>query len=157
LGAMKKIFGILIIATVIVTLPNMVEAQCKNFAKKICKLELLPYVHDGIYNATVLSEGETAELYKTFYSGQEYRVTICGDENLPPVQFQVLDAERNVLYDNKKHQFAKSWDFKLESSKQLIISIQVQTSDELSDQILSGCVSVLVGFMNVENSFNQNQ
>lgn len=154
---MKKIFGILIIATVIVTLPNMVEAQCKNFAKKICKLELLPYVHDGIYNATVLSEGETAELYKTFYSGQEYRVTICGDENLPPVQFQVLDAERNVLYDNKKHQFAKSWDFKLESSKQLIISIQVQTSDELSDQILSGCVSVLVGFMNVENSFNQNQ
>jgi hypothetical protein len=153
---MKKIFGILIIAMVIVALPNLVEAQCKNFAKKICKLELLPYVHDGIYNATVLSEGETAELYKTFYSGQEYRVTICGDENLPPVQFQVLDAERNVLYDNKKHQFAKSWDFKLESSKQLIISIQVQTSDELSDQILSGCVSVLVGFMNIENSFNQN-
>jgi len=153
---MKKIFGSLIIALVIVALPNMVEAQCKNFAKKICKLELLPYVHDGIYNATVLSEGETAELYKTFYSGQEYRVTVCGDENLPPIQFQVLDAERNVLYDNKKHQFAKSWDFKLQSSKQLIISIQVQTSDELSDQILSGCVSVLVGFMNVENSFDQN-
>jgi len=153
---MKKILGILIIAMLIVALPTVAEAQCKNFAKKICKLELLPYVHDGIYNATVLSEGETAELYKTFYSGQEYRVTICGDENLPPVQFQVLDAERNVLYDNKKHQFAKSWDFKLESSKQLIISIQVQTSDELSDQILSGCVSVLVGFMNVENSFDQN-
>lgn len=153
---MKKIFGVLIIAMMIVALPNLAEAQCKNFAKKICKLELLPYVHDGIYNATVLSEGETAELYKTFYSGQEYRVTVCGDENLPPVQFQVLDAERNVLYDNKKHQFAKSWDFKLQSSKQLIISIQVQTSDELSDQILSGCVSVLVGFMNVENSFDQN-
>jgi len=153
---MKKIFGLLIIAMFVVALPNAVDAQCKNFAKKICKLELLPYVHDGIYNATVLSEGETAELYKTFYSGQEYRIAICGDENLPPIQFQVLDAERNVLYDNKKHQFAKSWDFKLESSKQLIISIQVQTSDELSDQILSGCVSVLVGFMNVENSFNQN-
>ena len=153
---MKKIFGIVIIAVLMIALPNMVDAQCKNFAKKICKLELLPYVHDGIYNATVLSEGETAELYKTFYSGQEYRIAICGDETLPPIQFQVLDAERNVLYDNKKHQYAKSWDFKLESSKQLIISIQVQTSDELSDQILSGCVSVLVGFMNVENSFNQN-
>ena len=153
---MRKIFGIVIIAFLFIALPNMVDAQCKNFAKKICKLELLPYVHDGIYNATVLSEGETAELYKTFYSGQEYRISICGDETLPPIQFQVLDAERNVLYDNKKHQYAKSWDFKLESSKQLIISIQVQTSDELSDQILSGCVSVLVGFMNVENSFNQN-
>ncbi len=154
---MKKILLLTVIVFSLVAFTNMASAQCKNFAKKICKLELLPYVHDGIYNATVLSEGETAELYKTFYAGQEYRVTICGDENLPPVQFQVLDAERNVLYDNKKHNYAKSWDFKLQSSKQLIISIQVQTSDELNDQILSGCVSVLVGFMNVENSFDQNK
>jgi len=61
------------------------------------------------------------------------------------------------LYDNKKHQYDKSFDFKLESSKQLIIAIQVQTSDQLSDQILSGCVSVLVGFMNIENTFDQNK
>jgi hypothetical protein len=152
---MKRMYSLIIVLAIAVSVPLAANAQCKNFAKKICKLELLPYVHDGIYNATVLSEGETAELYKTFYSGQEYRVSICGDENLPPIQFQVLDAERNVLYDNKKHNFSKSWDFKLESSQQLIISIQVQTSDELSDQILSGCVAVLVGFMNVENSFDQ--
>jgi hypothetical protein len=154
---MKKIFVSFIILIMAVAVSNVASAQCKNFAKKICKLELLPYVHDGIYNATVLSEGETAELYKTFYAGQEYRVTVCGDENLPPIQFQVLDAERNVLYDNKKYNYAKSWDFKLQSSKQLIISIQVQTSDELHDQILSGCVAVLVGFMNIENTFNQNK
>lgn len=154
---MKKIFVSVIIVIMAMAVSNEASAQCKNFAKKICKLELLPYVHDGIYNATVLSEGETAELYKTFYAGQEYRVTVCGDENLPPIQFQVLDAERNVLYDNKKFNYAKSWDFKLQSSKQLIISIQVQTSDELHDQILSGCVSVLVGFMNIENTFDQNK
>ena len=154
---MKKIFIFIVAVTMVAVLPNAANAQCKNFAKKICKLELLPYVHDGIYNATVLSEGETAELYKTFYSGQEYRITVCGDETLPPIQFQVLDAERNVLYDNKKHQYDKSFDFKLESSKQLIIAIQVQTSDQLSDQILSGCVSVLVGFMNIENTFDQNK
>jgi hypothetical protein len=154
---MKKILVIIIASLSMVVYTNNVSAQCKNFAKKICKLELLPYVHDGIYNATVLSEGETAELYKTFYAGQEYRIAVCGDENLPPVQFQVLDAERNVLYDNKKHNYAKTWDFKLQSSKQLIISIQVQTSDELTDQVLSGCVAVLVGFMNVENTFDQNK
>ncbi len=154
---MKKIFVSFIMLIMAIAVTKIASAQCKNFAKKICKLELLPYVHDGIYNATVLSEGETAELYKTFYAGQEYRVTVCGDENLPPIQFQVLDAERNVLYDNKKFNYAKSWDFKLQSSKQLIISIQVQTSDELHDQILSGCVAVLVGFMNIENTFDQNK
>lgn len=151
---MKKIFlSLLISGTVLLSYQSF--SQCKNFAKKICKLELLPYVHDGIYNATVLSEGETAELYKTFYAGQEYRIAVCGDENLPPIQFQVLDTDRNVLYDNKKHNYAKTWDFKLQSSKQLIISIQVQTSEELTDQILSGCVAVLVGFLNVEDTLQK--
>lgn len=152
---MKNIHKILIVLVIVAMLPLASFSQCKNFAKKICKMELLPYVHDGIYNATVLSEGETAELYKTFYSGQDYRISICGDQALPKIHFQVLDAEKNVLYDNKKNNYSTSWDFKLQSSQQLIISIQVQTSDELSDQILSGCVSVLVGFMNVENSFDQ--
>ena len=152
---MKNIFRILALFSILAFIPLSGHAQCKSFAKKVCKLELLPYVHDGIYNATVLSEGETVELFKTFYSGQEYRLSICGDEKLPPIEFQVLDADKNVLYDNKDNNYAKSWDFTLESSQMLVISIQVQTSDELSDEIAEGCVSVLVGFLNVEDSFDQ--
>ncbi|GAB4292604.1 MAG: hypothetical protein Kow0068_17850 [Marinilabiliales bacterium] len=152
---MKKIFISILVLSAFAILPLTSNAQCKTFAKKICKLELLPYVHDGIYNATVLSEGETAELFKTFYSGQEYRLAVCGAEELPPIEFQVLDADRNVLFDNTKNGYTNIWDFKLESSQMLIISIQVQTTDELSDEILSGCVALLIGFMNVENSFDQ--
>ncbi len=152
---MKNIFKFLLVFFVLASVTTASQAQCKSFAKKVCKLKLLPYVHDGIYNATVLSEGETAELFKTFYSGQEYRISVCGAEELPPVEFQVLDADRNVLYDNKDANYSPTWDFKLESSQQLIISIQVLTSDKLNDEILSGCVSVLVGFMNVEDSFDQ--
>ncbi len=154
---MKKILSILAFVSVaILATPKDGQAQCKSFAKKVCKLELLPYVHDGIYNATVLSEGETAELYKTFYSGQQYRIAVCGAKDLPPVHFQVLDADRNVLYDNEKDNYATTWDFSLDASQQLLISIQVETSDELSDEILSGCVSVLVGFLNKEDTFDQN-
>ena len=57
-------------------------AQCKNFAKKICKQELAPYIHDGNFNAAILTEGEDAELFKTFYAGQEYRISICCEESL---------------------------------------------------------------------------
>lgn len=131
--------------------PQMASAQCKDFAKTTCKSELLPYVHDGIYNATILSEGETVELYKTFYSDQEYRLLVCGDESLPPIEFQILDGDRNVLYDNRDADLAQSWDFKLSSSQMLVVSIQVQTSEEMSDEIKNGCVAVLVGFMNLEN------
>ena len=153
---MKKYIKIIAFLSVVLFAPLTSNAQCKTFSKKVCKLELLPYVHDGIYNATVLGEGETVELYKTFYSGQEYRLVVCGDDTkLPPVEFQVLDADKNVLYDNKDEDFAKKWDFTLESSQMLIISIQVQTTDELADEIKEGCVSVLVGFMNAEDTFDQ--
>ena len=149
---MKNIFRVLALFTFLAFIPLSGHAQCKSFAKKVCKMELLPYIHDGIYNATVLSEGETVELFKTFYSGQEYRLSVCGDDKLPPIEFQVLDSDKNVLYDNKDNNFAKSWDFKLEASQMLVISIQVQTSDELSDEIAEGCVSVLVGFLNMEDA-----
>ncbi|MBU0765863.1 MAG: hypothetical protein KJ607_13645 [Bacteroidetes bacterium] len=150
---MKRLFQIVISVSLLALIPVVSNAQCKNFAKHTCKEVLNPYVHDGIYNATVLSEGETAELFKTFYSGQEYRIAVCGAEEIPNVEFQVLDAERNVLYSNKDNEYAKTWDFKLESSQQLIIAIQVQTTDDIQPEILSGCVAVLIGFLNVENSF----
>ena len=80
-----------------------IHAQCKGFAKKICKQELTPYIHDGNYNADILTEGEEADLYKTFYSGMHYRLAVCGAEPLSKIEFQVIDAYKNVLYDNRNH------------------------------------------------------
>lgn len=151
---MKKQFHVLLILAALVVVPFIGNAQCKNFAKK-AKIELLPFIHDGIYNATVLSEGETAELFKTFYSGQQYRLAVVAEENMPKVEFKVMDSKRKVLYTNKERDFAKSWDFTLESSQQLIISIQVQTVEQLTDDIAKGCIAVLVGFMNEEDKIQK--
>ena len=142
---MKKIYQILIVLTVLALIPFYGKAQCKSFAKKVCKLELAPYIHDGNFNAAILTEGEDAELYKTFYSGQNYRIYICGSDALPDIEFQVLDVNRNVLYDNRKNNYARIWDFKLESSQQLIISLRVKNSEGESDELISGCVAIMFG------------
>lgn len=121
------------------------NAQCKGFAKKLCKLELIPYIHDGNYHAAILTEGEEAELYKTFYSGQEYRIAVCGSESLPDIEFKVIDANRNVLFDNSADKVRK-WDFKLETSQQLKITVKVPVADAQSEFPLSGCVAIMFGF-----------
>jgi len=149
---MRKIWSIILLVTALLFTSTATFAQCKTFAKGTCKPELDPYIHDGIYNATELSEGESAELFKTFYSGQEYRVAVCGDASLPPIEFEIMDSDRNVLFSNKDADYARVWDFKLEASQQLIVSIQVKTNDEkVSDEIARGCVAVLIGFLNTEN------
>ena len=143
---MKKFLPYIIVLCVLFAVNNSVHSQCKGFAKKLCKLELTGYVHDGNYHAAILTEGEEAELYKTFYSGQNYRLAICGSETLPDIEFQVVDAYKNVLFDNKQKNMASTWDFKLESSQQLKIVVKVPVANQKSEFPNSGCVAIMFGF-----------
>jgi hypothetical protein len=143
---MKKFIPYIVTLAVLLFLNVSVNAQCKGFAKKLCKLELTGYIHDGNYHAAILTEGEEAELYKTFYSGQNYRLAVCGSETLPAIEFQVIDAYKNVLYDNRQHAVSTVWDFKLESSQQLKIVVKVPVSAQKSEYPKSGCVAIMFGF-----------
>lgn len=142
-----RIFKTLTLAALFVfALSGSTNAQCKAFAKKDCLPELVGYTHDGNYHAAVLVEGEEAELYKTFYSDMEYRVAIVGEDKLPMVEFKVLDANKNVLYSNKDKNYAKTWDFKLQSSQQLKLVVKVSSFNKPGDTPASGCVAIMFGF-----------
>lgn len=145
---MKKILPVLAFFFLLFAVSYQANGQCKSFAKKICKLELIPYIHDGNYHAAILTEGEEAELYKTFYEGQEYRIAVCGSDVLPNIEFKVIDANKNVLYNNKDHGFNKIWDFKLESSQQLkiVVKVPVSSATKPETELLSGCVAIMFGF-----------
>jgi hypothetical protein len=135
-----------VLALFIISTTVNVDAQCKAFAKKVCLPELGTYTHDGNYHAAILVEGEEAELYKTFYSDMDYRLAICGEEKLPNIEFTVLDVNKNVLYSNKDANYAKTWDFKLQSSQQLKLIIKVTASKQPGETPASGCVSIMFGF-----------
>ena len=135
---MRSVKIILLVAIFVIAQNGYVNAQCKAFAKRDCLPELATYTHDGNYHAAVLVEGEEAELYKTFYSDMEYRVAIVGEEKLPAVEFRILDANKNVLYSNKEKNFAKTWDFKLQSSQQLKLVVKVSSSNQPGTMPASG-------------------
>jgi len=143
---MKRIFHITIVIAALVFIPLAVNAQCKGFAKKICKIELTPYIHDGNYHAAILTVGEEAELYKTFYSETDYRISVCGTDDLPDIEFRIIDSDRNILYTNKSNSYSRIWDFRLESSQQLKIFIKVIAAEGLPEDIINGCVAIMFGF-----------
>jgi len=143
---MKRIFHLIIVLALLAVIPITANAQCKGFAKKICKVELSPFIHDGNYHAAILSVGEEAELYKTFYSDTDYRISVCGSDDLPDIEFRVIDSERNVLYTNKTNDYSRVWDFRLQASQQLKIFVKVPNTEGMPDDILSGCVAIMFGF-----------
>ncbi|HDR67624.1 MAG TPA: hypothetical protein ENN61_01090 [Bacteroidaceae bacterium] len=140
--------GILFVSilTMIISSPVNLDAQCKQFAKKSCKTGLTPYQHDGNYHAALLIEGEEAELYKTFYSDTDYRVGVCGANNLAYIEFKVIDSNGKVLYDNKLHDYEWKWDFILESSQQLKILVKVPVPSGQVEEPKEGCVAIMFGF-----------
>ncbi len=144
---MKKLSGISLLFIIFMVSSLAANSQCKHFARQVCKKELAPYTHNGNYNAAILTEGETAEMYKTFYADQSYRLYICGSNGLPKIHFQVLDVNRNVIYDNENSGYKPKWDFVPESSQQLIISLKVANDqrEKNTEEPISGCVSIMIG------------
>lgn len=143
---MRSFKTILLPAILLLAFTGYINAQCKAFAKRECLPKLISFTHDGNYHAAILLEGEEAELYKTFYSDMDYRVSIVGDEKLPDIEFRVLDSNKNVLYSNKGKDYAKTWDFKLQSSQQLKFVIKVPSETRSGQKPMSGCVAIMFGF-----------
>jgi len=147
---MKKILYRSIIALVAILLTNNVLiAQCNEFNSQAQEKQLDPknYISDGHNRARQLMVGEEANLYKTFFSGNKYRLVVAASEQLPKIEFKVFDLQQNLLYDNCKNDLANSWDFQLESSQMLVISVKVPKTSPVADETL-GCVSVLIGVKN---------
>jgi len=142
---MKKTLKITLLIFYFFALPNYLLAQCNEYTKKECIPQLTPYTFNGQLNNAVLSEGEIAELQLTFYKDQEYRILVEGESGLGDIQFQLLDTDYNLLYDNADEDYTKLWDFMVESTDDFIIRVLVP-ENQAKTQTESGCVSILVGF-----------
>ncbi|TLX78302.1 hypothetical protein E9993_01085 [Labilibacter sediminis] len=141
----SRLSGILMFFAFLLTFSTCLNAQCLSFAKKIGKPKLENFVHDGNYNATILGAGETAELYKTFFANQKYRIALSKIESLPNIHFRLIDEDNNILFDNKNHGFVDVWDFQVESTQMLVIKLKVLDDYNDSNGDNKGCISVLFG------------
>ena len=135
---------------VMVFLSPDASAQCKSFVKTSCLPQLAPYIHDGNYQAVIMSEDEEAEVYKTIFAGQQYRLVVCTENSIPNIEFVVTDIRRTVLFDSRKNGNVKVWDFKPEASQQIKITIRVpkpkkQGVDE--QELVFGCVGILFSLL----------
>ncbi len=124
---------------------NFAKAQCNGFAKKKCIPTLTPFISNGQLNSTSLTHGESAELVMNFYSDQSYRLSVCAQEILGDINYVVLDANQNEVFNSGKAK-TKIFDFNTKSTQQLTIRVSAPSVSYKSEIVEEGCVSVLVGF-----------
>lgn len=132
-----------------ILLPLSGYSQCRSYAKRKCRPSLEPYIHSGQLQSTILRPGETAELTLTFTAGQSYRVLVCAQPILGDVTFQVMDTDKNLIYDSAEAEEGnrQAFDFKVVSTQQLVIKINVpEDPDAVLDLVPEGCIAILTGF-----------
>ena len=120
-------------------------AQCKSTSKK-CSPNLAPYTFSEEFNNTSISEEESPDLVTTLFAGQDYRIILCVPPELGNIQFTLADIRGNVVFSNKDHNYATSWDFQVNSTEDYFIQLELVNSSPDPNKPLKGCLAVLVGF-----------
>jgi hypothetical protein len=143
---MKTMVKLIFLTGLVFGLQANLLAQCKSFTKSDCKPKLNPYIYNGQLNSAVLNQGDIAELMLTFYSNQDYRIVVCSEELGGNVKFRLLDMNGAEVFSNSDHNFIDHWDFTTNSTQQLTIEVSIP-ENTTNETIKSGCVSILVGFM----------
>lgn len=129
-----------------IALPLTVHSQCRSFTKKKCLPQLEEYIQNDNFNSAVLVPGDEAELLLTFYADKEYRLLVCSHPILGDLEFEVLDADENLIYSNEDKDDKSIFDFKVASTQQLIVRIMVPESESMNNSLVhEGCVSIMVG------------
>ncbi|MFT6996789.1 MAG: hypothetical protein ACJAQ4_000532 [Cryomorphaceae bacterium] len=137
---MKKLLIILFAAVQ----TSLAMGQCRTFVKNNCGDALEGFIPGESFNAVKLFPGDAAEVEMTFYSEVDYRLLVCSHEMLGDVNFQLVDKDGEVIYDNADREYSEFFDFRLEGTRTFGLKIKVpeQTDSSINPQ---GCVAILLG------------
>jgi len=144
----KSLIVLIILGGLFSTTAN---AQCKRFTKNHCLPTLTPYIHNGKLISSTFFPGEKADLELTFNAGKEYRILVCSQDLIGQVKFIVMDKTRKVLYKSEEGESNPYWDFKMASTQDLIIQVEIPAAEESNQKnniVPKGCVSIMIGYKN---------
>lgn len=135
---MKKLFILVLLVGSGIT---SLKAQC-DITADICQNHITDdFLSDGQHYRALLLTEQVAEFNATLYGGTTYRVAACSGTQDGNLLFRVYDKDRNLIFRNNEHQNAPYWDFKVESSMDVIIEAEL---DPIAGA--SGCAVMLIGF-----------
>lgn len=138
---LKYYFPSFLFIALSVCFASTASAQCDTIAK-ICSDNFTEeYLSDGQQYRALLIDDQTAEFHLTLYGGSTYRFSACSGMNDGNLIFRMYDSERNQLFSNNEHSLSPYWDFKINSTLNVIIEANLNEK-----KISSGCAVLLVGF-----------
>ncbi len=77
------------------------------------------------YNQLSIKGDKKARFHVTFYEHFIHRIAVASSVNKAPLEVTLYDKEDHVLFCNREHDFIPYWDFKVASSVECIVEVQL--------------------------------
>jgi hypothetical protein len=105
----------------------------------LCKTSFMEdFSWDGRYWRAEIYNGETTEVYYTFFKNLRYRLIPCGSsDQKSALRMRIYNANRALLLDTGKQDERTYWDLELSSTQLLIIELYYPQGD--------GCAALIIG------------
>lgn len=122
--------------------------NCSNYHIDNCRYAGESFSISRQSRSALFTQGMSSKFTITVYSGEEYYISVKGEENLGKIKIRVKeDNKRNtVLYDNSIYNYEAFFYFKNENTKSLIIEITSEAEKKFSSSTNRYCVGVLIEY-----------
>jgi len=160
---MKRLIIFIPIFIFILFYSNAAKSQCQEYIEAVAEYELEPYILDGNFQARIIYEGDSIQVYRTFLAGNSYKISVIGmdmftkfititdaDGFIVFKNYQINDEEP-VYFESKTGETVSGfginyWEFVPETSQNLKITVQIEKIAKKDKLRIQGCVGVVVGF-----------
>jgi hypothetical protein len=116
------------------TVPNEMPDRCESWMGE-------DYLSDGQDYTARLNKNNAARFHTVFYGGNRYFIAACSNIKAYPLIMKVYDSERNLLFDNTRHNHTPYWHLAFTSTVACVVEIRVEAEQHL-DQL----VKLMIGF-----------
>jgi len=114
--------------------PEKIPADCQSLMGE-------DYLPDGQDYTARLNKNNAARFHAIFYGGNRYFIAACSNIETYPLIIKVYDSERNLLFDNTKHNHTSYWHLAFTSTVSCVVEIRVEAEQHI-DQL----VRLMIGF-----------
>lgn len=145
---MKKQFLLfLFFCTGLMVFNTNANAQLDSTTKLAAKYIASPFVSNGQSYRAMVTTGQNAEFQTTFFAGTTYRIAAASGTTEGNLIFSVYaydpaTGQRDLIFTNSQHNNAPYWDFKVNSTAEVVIEATLNPASGKS----SGFAVVAVGF-----------
>tara|TARA_B110000503_G_C7162110_1_gene420092 strand:+ start:67 stop:711 length:645 start_codon:yes stop_codon:yes gene_type:complete len=99
---------ILLFGIVLTGFTSQAQTECSQYHKKSCSdSEGMFMKYDSQSKSAIMAKGQTSEFHVVAYNGQDYRVTVCNEENLGgEIKYKIYE-KRKVLIKPKVDEYVE--------------------------------------------------